>query len=108
MKFSYKRILSLIGIIIFIYLIYKIGLDKILQSVSQINLWYVLLSLIPLSVLFFFLTYKWHAILKLQGFSNLGAWFLLKVYLIGAFYGFITPSRTGSLIGAVYLKEKTH
>ena len=107
MKFSYKRILSLIGIIIFIYLIYKIGLDKIFESFSQINLWYVLLSLIPLSVLFFFLTYKWHAILKLQGFSNLGAWFLLKVYLIGAFYGFITPSRTGSLIGAVYLKEKT-
>lgn len=100
-----RKLLPIIGLALFVYLVYRIGIAKIIHSFSNLNPWYLILSfaLIPIYLLVF--TYKWSLILKKQG-IHLRLWYLTKLYLIGNFYGTITPARAGSLIRAYYLKNK--
>ncbi len=102
---KFKNILPFIGILIFIYIIFRIGLDKILESVFSIN---VYLIIIAFTVSFFALIppiVKWMIILKNQGII-LDFWTLFKIDLIGMFYGGITPGRLGTFIRVFYLKDK--
>lgn len=101
-----RKLLPFIGIIIFIYIIYSIGFQKIFISFSGMKLKYIFLVIIALIAEMLLLTYKWHVIIRLQNFKIK---FIksLKFYLMGNFYGFITPSRVGSLIRATYLKKET-
>lgn len=100
------KLLPIIGIIIFVYIIYSIGFDKIFSAFKNMNLKYLIPALIFLTIEIILLAYKWGIIIKLQGFK-IKFKEVLKFYLMGNFYGFITPSRVGSLIRANYLKEKT-
>lgn len=102
-----KNLLPLIGIAIFIYIVTNIGVAKIINSFSGIKLTYIFLALILLVAEITMLTFKWDVILKRQNF-RLDFLYLIKIYLIGIFYGFITPSRAGSLMRASYLKKKTN
>ncbi len=104
---KFKKFLPIIGIFLLVYLIYKIGLISLFNTIKYANLFYILLGLILTPVFILPLGYKWYKILKLQGFTNINFYYIMKLYYIGAFYGFITPARAGSLIRAYYLKEKT-
>lgn len=106
LKRKLKNLLPFIGIAIFFYLIVKIGPNKIVWSFSQIKFGYLFLAILMLIGVIFLLTYKWKLILKTQKF-RLKFLYLLKLNLIGLFYGFITPARSGSIIRATYLEEKT-
>lgn len=102
-----KKLLPIIGLGIFIYILHSVGLNKIANSFIGLNWKYFPLVLFFLVFHLFLLTYKWTKIIKLQGFK-LRFKEAVKYYLIGCFYGFITPSRAGSLIRASYLKKKTN
>ncbi|MBI2672601.1 flippase-like domain-containing protein [Candidatus Woesearchaeota archaeon] len=101
-----KRILPIIGIVLLIYLIYDIGFSKIINAVKGADIYYLIFGVVLTPIFVLPLAFKWHRILKKQGF-NLNFLYVLKIYYIGAFYGFITPSRAGSLMRAYYLKNKT-
>lgn len=103
---KFKKVLSLIGIILFAYLIYKVGVQNLIQTLKNANFYYIIIGIISTPIFIMPLAVKWYLILKKQGF-NLNFPYVLKLYYIGAFYGFITPARVGSLIRAVYLKKKT-
>ncbi len=100
------KLLPLIGVGIFIYLIYRIGLQKIIDVFKNVRYGYLSLVIILALVIAILQTYKWSLILKKQG-INLKLYFLFKVQLISALYGAITPGRVGSLIKANYIKNKT-
>jgi len=100
------KVLPLIGIAIFLYLIYNIGINNLISAFKITNYFYFLLAIISVILVFFFLTYKWHLLLKLQKY-NISFKKTLKIELISIFYGFITPARAGSLIRSKYLKELT-
>lgn len=101
-----RKILPIIGISILVYLIYKIGINNIKESLLNVKLFYIILAIIySFSISIIVLTYKWDLILRKQG-IKLNFFYLIKLYLIGLFYGNITPAKVGSLIRASYLKKK--
>lgn len=102
------KILPVIGIGIFIYLLYKVGFNNIKEALINVKVSYIILAILySFIVTVVALTYKWNLILRRQG-IKLNFFYLLKLYLIGIFYGTITPARAGSLIRASYLKRKTN
>jgi glycosyltransferase 2 family protein len=101
-----KLILPFIGLFILAYIIYSLDLEKIIEAFLSINpvfLGYSLLLTIPLLII---RNVTWQIILKEQNIM-VGFFYTLKVYLIGVFYGSITPGFSGQLMRVPYLKEKT-
>ena len=101
-----KRLLPLIGIIIFVYLIYRLDIEDIIDAISQISPFYIVLSLVLTIPVVIFRNYAWQLILKEQ---KIEVSFLtsLKILLIGYFYGTITPGYLGQVMRVPYLKERT-
>jgi len=100
-----RKLLPIIGIVIFILLIKRLGWQQILNSIQNVNPWYILLSIFIAPFLIFFQTFKWALILKKQD-IHLPFWELIKIQMISSFYGVITPGRLGYFIKILYLKDK--
>ena len=101
-----KLLLPFIGIAIFIYLVYSIGVDEIAGTLSGINpmLFAASLSLfVPRIVIS---TYRWQLVARRQGiYVDLAT--LIKINLIGLFYGTVTPLWVGDWIRMPYLREES-
>lgn len=99
------KILPIIGIGIFTYLIIKLNIIKILQEINNLNL--LFLPAIIISVILFLIIQplKWFVIARKQ---NIKISFIdsFKINLISNFYGFVTPGKIGSVIRVNYLKKK--
>lgn len=99
-----RKIIPIIGIALFVYLLIKLDVTKIFKEIQNINLLYVLIAL-GLSVLFLVTqTLKWFVIARKQKIS-VPFKEAFKINLIGNFYGFITPSKIGSVMRADYLRD---
>jgi uncharacterized protein (TIRG00374 family) len=101
-----KIVLPFIGVIILAYIIYTLDLHKIITaflSIDPIFIVYALLLTIPL---LFIRNAAWQLILREQKIT-VGFFYSLKIYLIGLFYGSISPGYFGQLMRVPYLKEKT-
>lgn len=103
----FKLLLPFIGIGIFIYIVHNIGIEKIVDALSNINPIYFFLSLSIFLPRIIMSTYKWRMIADKQG-INVGLFSLIKLNLIGLFYGTITPLWLGDYIRIPYLKEETN
>src|SRR4030042_401684 len=101
-----KRILPLIGIIIFIYLFFTLNLEKTTQAFLTIPPLYIILALTLTLPVIFLRTYIWQLI-NHQQHIHLGFFQTMKIFLIGYFYGTISPGYMGQLIRIPYMKEKT-
>jgi len=102
---KWKKILPLIGILIFIYLVYKIGLGEIANNFRDIHYGYFFVAVLLSFVTLFFQTFRWRLILKEQKiYIPFGKAF--KFYLISVFYGLVTPAKIGSLMRVPYMKEE--
>jgi len=102
-----NKILPLIGVLIFIYLIYRIGFDEIIGAFAIQNITPFIIAFVVMILIFTVQTLKWQSILKLQKY-NIPFFTLLKIHLISYFYGLITPAKAGTLIRINYLKKITH
>lgn len=102
-----KKFLPLIGIALFIYIIYSIGLNKISEAFLQVNPSYLLLGSVLILLKPVLESLKWFYILKSQK-INLDFSYIFNVNFISQYYGAITPGKVGSLIKAVYLQKKTN
>lgn len=103
-KNNWKKFLPFIGLILFIYLLWRFDFQKIYQSILEINGWY-LLFLLPLVIIVFYVqTLKWQLILRSQG-INKDLMTLYKIQLVGVYYALLTPGKVGSVVKALYLKE---
>jgi uncharacterized protein (TIRG00374 family) len=102
----FKKIIPIIGIIILLYLIIDIGVEKIVNTflnISPLHAFFVILLTFPRVLL---RNIQWQLILKKQ---KIQVSFLksLKIFLIGYFYGSITPGYLGQIIRIPYMKDAT-
>ncbi|MFC1454939.1 lysylphosphatidylglycerol synthase transmembrane domain-containing protein [Candidatus Undinarchaeota archaeon] len=104
-KKFFRSVLPLAGILLLIYLLNQIGLEKIF-TVKITNISYIILALLVIPLALILQTFKWKLILKLQK-TDIDFISLFKINLIGLFYGTITPGKVGSFIKISYLKDKT-
>jgi uncharacterized protein (TIRG00374 family) len=99
------KVLPLIGICILAYLILRIGPEAILATFGQVEAVYlapaILLFLLSIGIQ----NLKWEHLLRRQG-IDAGFFTLFKIYLIGSFYGIITPGRIGNFIRIRYIKKR--
>jgi len=100
-----KKFLPFIGIVIFFYIIYRIGLTSITAALLEVKLGYLIVATLALFVTFLLQAIRWNSIMKAQG-INVGFFYALQVNLISQYYGVITPGRLGGLMKAAYLKKK--
>lgn len=101
-----KKLIPIVGIIIFVYLFVNIGIEKILDTFSLIKPLHVIIAFFFMIPLLFITNYQWQLILRKQkiAISPLDS---LKILLMGYFYSFVTPGGLGSYIRIFYLKEKS-
>jgi len=100
------KLFPIIGIIIFIYIITDIGIEKIGSAFSLIPLEYFLLALLLFIPRWLLSSYKWYFISKKQK-MDFKLFFLSKIFLITLFLGSITPGAIGLHLRIYYLKTKS-
>jgi len=101
-----KKFLPLIGIVILILIVLSLDVEKIKNAFLSIKPIFIVLSLsltLPRAII---RNYAWQLILKEQR-IKLSFFQSLKIFLIGYFYGSITPGYLGQLMRIPYMKEKT-
>jgi len=101
------RILPIIGIIIFLFILLNIGFDKIAIGLNAVRPLYIGISLVILIPRIIIYNIKWNYILKIQG-IHLPFFYVLKTYFIGFFYGAITPSWIGTYVRVPYIMNKAN
>ena len=101
-----KKFLPLIGIIIFFYIIYNLDIEKIKDALLSISPIFIILSLTLTIPRVIIRNYAWQLIQKEQK-IKISFFQSLKIFLIGYFYGSITPGYVGQLMRVPYMKEKT-
>jgi len=101
-----KLVLPFIGLFILAYIFYSLDIEKIISAFLSINPMFLVYSLLLTIPLLLIRNMTWQIILKEQNIT-VGFFYSLKVYLIGVFYGSITPGFSGQLMRVPYLKEKT-
>jgi uncharacterized protein (TIRG00374 family) len=106
---SFKKIgkfIPIIGIVLFVGIIYNIGIEKIIQSFKLIPPFYFLLALLLFIPKLLLATYKWQYISRIQK-MNFKFLDLAKFLLISLFYGSITPGALGLHIRIYFIKTRT-
>jgi len=101
-----KKLLPIIGIVIFVYILSTFNLSKIADVILRINLFYGLLSLFAIIPILIILNFEWQLILKKHR-IHVSYLYSLKNILIGFFYGFITPGGLGGYGRVFYLKDES-
>ena len=101
-----KKFLPLIGIVILIYIIYSLDIGKIKDALFSINPIFIVLALTLTLPRLLIRNYAWQLIQKEQKIS-LSYFESLKIFLIGFFYGSISPGYIGQIMRVPYMKEKT-
>ena len=91
---------------IFVYIIYDIGIGKIANAFVQIPIQYFAIASLLIIPRFLLYTYGWRYLCKKQKMEP-GYFFLLRTYFIAIFYGNIVPGGIGAHLRIFYLKEKT-
>tara|TARA_Y100000034_G_scaffold19272_1_gene21688 strand:- start:9095 stop:10027 length:933 start_codon:yes stop_codon:yes gene_type:complete len=99
-----KKYLPIIGIIIFLYILFKLDLSNILKEISNSNINYLLIAVFFIFIFFITQTLKWFAIAQIQ-LTKIPFIEALKINIMSMFYGFITPSRIGGIIRSEYLRK---
>ncbi len=103
---NWKKYLPIIGIILFVYILFKINLINILQEIKNVNVYLLLIAIVFIFLSMFFQTFKWFIIARFQ---EIEVPFIeaFKINMISNFYGLVTPSKLGSVVRAEYLKKYT-
>ena len=89
-----------------LYLIIDIGTDKIIETffLIPIHLYFISLVLIIPRILIY--SIKWQYLSRKQG-MDFDILYLVKIFLIGLFYGSVTPGALGWHLRIYYLKNKS-
>ncbi len=103
---NWKNFLSVIGILLFLYILFKIDLINVFDEIKKVNIYFIGIAIILVFIMLLIQTFKWHVIAIIQDIKipfNQS----FKINLISNFYGLITPSKIGAVIRAEYLKKYT-
>lgn len=95
----------LIGIIVFIIILTKIDYNKVSNIFRSSKPTILLLSLIFPFIQLITQSKCWESLINIQNINKWGFWKTFKVFLIGQFYGIITPGKIGDVIRIFYMKR---
>jgi glycosyltransferase 2 family protein len=101
-----KLILPFIGLGILAYIVYSLDIHKIVSAFLSIDPRYIAYALLLTMPLILIRITAWLLILKEQK-VKIRFFRLMKIYLIGVFYGSISPGYFGQLMRVSYLKDRT-
>jgi uncharacterized protein (TIRG00374 family) len=101
-----KLFLPFIGLGILALIVYSLKINLIVDAFLSINLWYVLAALSLALPMIVVRNAAWQLVMRDQK-IHVGFFYSVKLYLIGLFYGTITPGYIGELMRVPYLKERT-
>ncbi len=100
------KCIPLVGVLLFLYIIWDVGVEKIGQAFLSIPPLFYLLSLLVFIPRLFFFVYKWNYINRKQR-IYVDFWYLTKIFLVSVFYGSVTPGGIGWHMRIFYLKKKS-
>ncbi|MDD5779367.1 MAG: lysylphosphatidylglycerol synthase transmembrane domain-containing protein [Candidatus Thermoplasmatota archaeon] len=100
-----KMLLPLIGIGIFVYIVQDIGIQDLAGALGRLNPWLFALSLSLFLPRIVISTYRWKLVADYQG-LHLPLSLLIKINLIGLFYGTVTPLWVGDYVRIPYLQAE--
>lgn len=101
-----KNLLPLIGLVVFVFILFQLDFSTMFQIFSEIPLMYVILSFFVFVPLLFLVTIEWQLLLKRQQ-IHVSFWYSIKNLFIGYFYGFITPGGLGAYTRSLYLSKES-
>ncbi len=101
-----SRIVPITGVILFIYIILDIGLDRITYTFSMIPPLYYIAALLVFTPKLLLATYKWWYISSKQR-INLPCIYLAKLFLMSLFYASLTPGALGLHVRIYYMKKRS-
>ncbi len=98
--------LPVIGIVLFLYIIWNMNLLEILSILKNTDMFYLSISIIFIVPIIAVKAFKWKMLMKVYNIDypfikSIGAW------LVGYSVSLITPGRLGDFYRAYYLREKT-
>ncbi|MBU0976036.1 flippase-like domain-containing protein [Patescibacteria group bacterium] len=101
-KKNWLRLMRLIGIVIFIWILSRISFSHLGTVLSQVNIPLLLLSFAIIFVIYFIKMLRWHYLVKQTELSPSlkESWY---IYNIGIFLASITPAKLGEIGRASYL-----
>jgi len=100
------RYFALLGLILFAYIIYRVGLSEIYTVILQIDKVYFAVAMLMTFLVVAIKGFKWWLVIKAHN-VKYPLLKTIKVWLIGAFVGTLTPARAGEFIKIFYINEKT-
>ena len=103
MKIS--KLLPIIGISIFVFILSKLNLAEVWNSLKNVNLLLFGLTLLMALPIWMVKTVKWNMLIKPYGFQ-FKMWEGIKVWLIGFSIGLLTPGKVGDFFKAFYVNKE--
>lgn len=102
-----KKYSFLLGLILFLFILFKSDVGEILKTIKEIKPLYLIVATLITFPSLFNKSLCWHYILKQQGIKyRLKDLFLM--YCSGLYIGIVTPGRIGEVTKALYLKRDGH
>ena len=106
-KFSViKKFLPIIGLLLFAYTIYQLDIGEIKNAFFSINPLFIVIILPFTFPRLLLRNYAWRLVQDEQK-IHVPFWISMNIFLIGYFYGSITPGYLGQLMRIPHLKEYT-
>ena len=104
---SLKKYIGIIGIVLFIVILLNLNLNQLFQTLFSANPFFLGMSLIPMFFMLLFQAFKWKNILDT---SNVKISFVdtTIMFLVGYYYGSITPGKLGDFIRSKYLSNHSN
>lgn len=95
---------SIIGIFLFVFILSKSDIIKIIETLVNANPLYISLSFILLGLSLYVRALKWKVLVNFLK-KDYSIWQALKTYIIGIAFGLVTPGKAGDLIKVFDLKK---
>lgn len=104
---SLKKYVGIIGLVLFIVIMLNLNLNQLFQTLFSANPLFLALSVIPMFFMLLFQAFKWKNILDN---SNVKISFVdtIIMFLVGYYYGSITPGKLGDFIRSKYLSNHSN
>lgn len=102
-----KLTLKLIITIVLIFLVFRyIGIKNVYSEISNVNIYYILLSFLFTFLLVLFKAIRWKGIVSIFN-ASIKTGTSIIYTLISIAFSFVTPSKLGELVKVKYLVDKT-
>ncbi len=99
-----RLLLIVVGVALFVFILSKVDLPKILAQLKETNLLFCLGTLATFLIMIFLKGIRWSYLLRMQGYRY-SVWNCFLIYMGSLYWGNITPGRAGDFMKVLYLKE---